>query len=243
MATLLYLSFGFDVGLMALLMNAILILLAAKIIGTSFGAKTIYGVVMVSLLFTVGQQLFDAPIVSDLFMATVIGGILAGIGGGIVFSQGGSTGGTDIVAMIINKYRNISLGKVLLLLDAIIISTSFVVLQSIEKVVYGFMAMAILAYTIDMVITGTKQTVQIFIISRKHQELTEAIITQANRGVTILDGRGGFTGEEVKVLMVLARKRDSIHVFRVIKHIDPHAFITMGNVMGVYGKGFDTMRF
>ncbi|MFT3737643.1 MAG: YitT family protein [Breznakibacter sp.] len=242
-ATLLYLSFGIDVGVMSLAMNAILILLAVRIIGTSFGAKTIYGVVMIAILLTVGQRLFHAPIVSDLFMATVIGGILAGIGGGIVFSNGGSTGGTDIVAMIINKYRNVSLGKLLLLIDAVIISTSFVVLQSIEKVVYGFMAMAILAYTVDMVITGTKQTVQIFIISRKHQELTEAIITQANRGVTILDGRGGFTGEEVKVLMVLARKRDSIHVFRIIKHIDPNAFITMGNVMGVYGKGFDTMRF
>jgi uncharacterized membrane-anchored protein YitT (DUF2179 family) len=242
-ATLLYLSFGVDVGVMSLIMNAILILLAIKIIGTSFGVKTVYGVVLFALFLTVGNQIFSESIVGDAFMATVIGGILGGIGAGIVFSNGGSTGGTDIIAMIINKYRNVSLGKLLLLLDAIIISSSWVVLHSLEKMVYGFMAMAVLTYVLDIVITGTKQTVQIFIISRKHEEITQAVIHQANRGVTILDGRGGYTGDEVKVLMVLARKRESVTVFRIIKHIDPEAFITQSNVMGVYGKGFDTIRY
>jgi uncharacterized membrane-anchored protein YitT (DUF2179 family) len=241
-ATLIYLSTGFPVGVASLLMNSVLILLAVKIIGSSFGVKTLFGVGMFALFLTLGQQLFPKPIVSDVFMAMVIGGILGGIGGGVVFSNGGSTGGTDIIAMIINKYRNVSLGKLLLSIDAIIIGSSWLVLHSLEMMVYGFLTMAVLTYVLDIVITGTKQTVQIFIISRKHKELAEAIINQANRGVTILDGRGGFTGEEVKVLMVLARKRDSIGVLRIIKHLDPDAFITLGNVMGVYGKGFDTMR-
>jgi len=241
-ATLLYVSFGWDVGALSLMMNAFLILLAMKIIGSSFGVKTIYGVVVFALFLSIGQQLFPQPIVNDAFMATVTGGILGGIGGGLVFTYGGSTGGTDIIAMMINKYHNISLGKLLLAIDVLIISSSFIVIHSLEKVVYGLMMMSIMTYTLDMVITGTKQTIQIFIISRKHVELTQAIIHQANRGVTILDGRGGYTGEEVKVLMVLARKRDSTMVFRIIKHIDPEAFITLGNVMGVYGKGFDRMK-
>ncbi len=241
-ATLLYFSFGWDIGLMSLLMNAILILLAIKILGSSFGVKTIYAVILFSAIISGSQHLFQAPIVSDAFMATVIGGILGGIGGGIVFSYGGSTGGTDIIAMIINKYRSISLGKLLLMVDTIVISSSFLVFQSIEKMVYGFMTMAVLTYTIDVVITGTKQTIQMFIISNKFEELSQAIISEANRGVTILDGRGGYTGDEVKVLMVLARKRDSSLVFRIIKRIDPDAFITLSNVMGVYGKGFDRMK-
>jgi uncharacterized membrane-anchored protein YitT (DUF2179 family) len=242
-ATLIYLSTGFPVGVASLIMNAVLILMAMKIIGTSFGVKTIYGVGVFALFLTLGQQIFDKAIVGDTFMATVIGGILGGIGGGIVFSNGGSSGGTDIIAMMINKYRNVSLGKLLLLIDAIIIGSSWAVLQSLEMMVYGFMTMAILTYVLDIVITGTKQTVQIFIISRKHKEIAHAVIYEANRGVTVLDGHGGFTGEEVKVLMVLARKRDSVSVLRIIKHHDPEAFITLGNVMGVYGKGFDTMRF
>jgi uncharacterized membrane-anchored protein YitT (DUF2179 family) len=241
-ASLIYYTLGWDVGMMVLLMNSILIIIALKILGNSFGIKTIFGVVVFSGFLSLFRPFFPEPIVSDTFMAAVIGGILGGIGGGIVFSKGGSTGGSDIIAMIINKYRNISLGKLLLMIDVVVITSSFLVLQSLEMMVYGYMSLAILSYTIDMVITGNKQSVQLLIISKKHQEITHSLINVANRGVTILDGHGGYTGDDVKVLLVLARSRDSSIIFKIIKQIDPDAFISLGNVMGVYGKGFDSVR-
>ena len=242
-ATILYFTLGWDVGITVLITNVVLIAVATRLIGTSFGVKTIFGVVVFSGFLTLFGKLFPEPIVSDAFMATVIGGILGGIGGGIVFSRGGSTGGSDIIAMMINKYRNISLGKLLMMIDVVVISSSFFVFRSLEKMVYGYMTLAVLSYTIDMVITGNKQSVQLFIISKKYKELTERLIHDANRGVTVLDGHGGYTGDVVKVLMVIARRRDSSMIFRLIKQVDPEAFITLGNVMGVYGKGFDQVRF
>ena len=215
-----------------------------RILGASFGIKTIYCVLVFAGLLSILRPLFDAPVVSELMMNAIIGGILGGIGAGIVFINGGSTGGVDIIAMIINKYRNISLGRLLLSMDVIIISSSFFLLQtsSIETVVYGFMTMAILAYTVDLVISGNKQTVQFFIISSKPEELRKSVIFEAERGLTILHGKGGYSGEDRQVLMVIARKRETQEVFKVVKQIDPDAFITVGTVMGVYGQGFDKIR-
>ena len=241
-ATVIYYMVGWDIGLMALLMNTILILLAIKIIGASFGVKTIYAVVVFSLLLSFITRYLDAPLLEEKMMATLTGSILAGFGGSLVLLNGGSTGGTEIIALIINKYKNISLGRLLLTLDSIIITSSFLLFQSIETMVYGFMTMAIFAYTIDLAISGTKQTVQIFIFSKKHEELQYHIINLARRGLTVLPGLGGFSGEPVNVLMVIARKSESHIILRIIKQIDPEAFITMGSVMGVYGKGFDTIK-
>jgi uncharacterized membrane-anchored protein YitT (DUF2179 family) len=241
-ATVIYYMVGWDIGLMALLMNTILILLAIKIIGASFGVKTIYAVVVFSLLLSFITRYLNAPLLEEKMMATLTGSILAGFGGSLVLLNGGSTGGTEIIALIINKYKNISLGRLLLTLDSIIITSSFLLFQSIETMVYGFMTMAIFAYTIDLAISGTKQTVQIFIFSKKHEELQDHIINVARRGLTVLPGQGGFSGEPVNVLMVIARKSESHIILRIIKQIDPEAFITMGSVMGVYGKGFDTIK-
>jgi uncharacterized membrane-anchored protein YitT (DUF2179 family) len=241
-ATVMYYMVGWDIGLMALLMNTILILLAIKIIGASFGVKTIYAVVVFSLLLSFITRYLNAPLLEEKMMATLTGSILAGFGGSLVLLNGGSTGGTEIIALIINKYKNISLGRLLLTLDSIIITSSFLLFQSIETMVYGFMTMAIFAYTIDLAISGTKQTVQIFIFSKKHEELQDHIINVARRGLTVLPGQGGFSGEPVNVLMVIARKSESHIILRIIKQIDPEAFITMGSVMGVYGKGFDTIK-
>jgi uncharacterized membrane-anchored protein YitT (DUF2179 family) len=242
-ATILHFAFGLDVGLMSLLINIGLVLIAIKMLGSSFGIKTIYAIIVFSIFLSFFGHYFTEPILkTELFMTTIIGGIICGTGGGIVFIHGGSTGGTDIIAMIINQYRNISLGRLLLMMDVIIISSSFFIFQSPEKIAYGLITMSVLAYTVDVLITGTKQTIQLFIISQKHTEIAAAIIKDANRGVTVLNGQGAYTGEEVKVLMVMARKRESSMIFRIIKHIDPKAFITLTNAMGVYGKGFDTMK-
>lgn len=244
-ATALYYSFGFNIGLTVLVINGVLILVAIKFVGASFGVRTIYGVALFSgFLALIGYYLKDneAPLVAERFVSILTGSILAGVGASIVFINGGSTGGTDIIAMVIRKYRNITLGRLLLYIDTVIISSSFILFQSIEMVVYGLVTMAIFAYTVDVVISGTKQTVQIFVFSKKYMELSQHIIHKARRGVTLLQGQGGYSGEDVKVLMVIARKNDSTTLLKLIKSIDPDAFITMGNVMGVYGQGFDTIR-
>lgn len=241
-ATALYFSLGFNIGLTVLILNAVLILIAIKFVGASFGIRTIYGVALFSGFLSIIGHFVQEPLVAERFVSILTGSILAGVGASIVFINGGSTGGTDIIAMVIRKYRNVTLGRLLLYIDTVIISSSFIIFHSIENMVYGLVTMAIFAYTVDMVISGTKQTVQIFVFSKKYQELSQHIIHKARRGVTLLQGQGGYSGEEVKVLMVIARKNDSVALLKLIKSIDPDAFITMGNVMGVYGQGFDTIR-
>ncbi len=241
-ATVLYFVLGWDVGLTTLIINGFLLIAAIKILGASFGIRTIVAAVILSGFLSLFQPMFTTPIMHETMMNAIVGGVLSGIGSGIVFINGGSTGGTDIIAMIINKYRNISLGRLLLGIDVIIISSSYFIFKSLETMVYGYMTMAILAYTVDMVLSGNRQTVQFFIISKKPEEIKKLVIHEADRGMTILNGHGGYSGEEIKVLMVIARKNQSSEIFRIVKRVDPDAFITMGNVMGVYGKGFDRIK-
>lgn len=241
-SSILFFLFDIDVGMTSLLINVGLLLLAMKTIGASFGIKSIYSVVVFAGFLSFFSNIFTEPLVSERMMAAVSGGIMSGIGGGLIFSNGGSAGGTDIIARMINKYRNISMGRLLLAMDAIIIVSAYPIFRSIETMVYGFMTMAVIAYTIDLVISGNTQTVQFFIFSRKHKELAEQIIYTGKKGLTIIPATGGYTGEEIKVLMVFARKKESSILFRIIKSVDPEAFITMGNVMGIFGEGYDKLK-
>ncbi|MCW3803984.1 YitT family protein [Plebeiibacterium marinum] len=242
LASTFHFLWGWDVGLVSISINALLVLLAIKLLGFSFGVKSVYCIILFGILLSAFTHSFPKPLTDDTFMATLIGSTLAGTGAGIIFVSGGSTGGTDIIAMIINKYKNISLGRLLLLCDIFIISTGYIVFHNIEIVMYGFITMAIFGYAVDMVITGNKQTVQLFIISTKYKEISENIISRTEKGCTILDGVGAYTGESKKVLMVISKKRTSAVLFRIIKDIDPEAFVTMGTVSGVYGKGFDQIK-
>ncbi|MGQ1784921.1 MULTISPECIES: YitT family protein [unclassified Saccharicrinis] len=242
LASTFHFLWGWDVGLVSISINTILVLLALRLLGFSFGIKSIYCIVLFGVLLSVLTRHFKAPLTEDTFMATLIGSSLAGTGGGLVFINGGSTGGTDIIAMIINKYKNISLGRLLLLCDVFIIFTGYFVFHNIEIVMYGFITMAIFGYAVDMVITGNKQTVQLFIISEKYKEISENIISRTEKGCTILDGVGAYTGDQKKILMVISKKRTSTILFRIIKEIDSDAFVTMGTVSGAYGRGFDQIR-
>lgn len=242
LATTLHFLWGWNVGIVSLSINSLLIILAIKLLGFSFGIKSVYCIVLFGTLLSILTNYFKTPLTHDTLMAALIGSSLAGTGGGLIFINGGSTGGTDIVAMLINKYKNISLGRLLLLCDVFFISTGYIVFQDIEKVMYGLITMAIFGYAVDMVITGSKQTVQLFIISKKYKEISGSIIDKTEKGCTILDGVGSYTGEAKKVLMVISKKRTSSILFRIIKDIDPDAFVTMGTVSGVYGKGFDQIK-
>lgn len=241
-STLIFYGTGFPLGITYLMINAVLIIFSIKILGSSFGVKTIFSVVVLSVLFSLLQQYITKPVVNDTFLSTVLGGILGGAGVGIVFSQGGSTGGTDIIAMIINKYRNINPGRIILYLDVFIIASSYLIFGSLEKIVYGYVAMGITAYTIDLLFTGSKQSVQVFIFSKKHNEIADRIGKELSRGVTIIDGKGWYSGEQTKILLVMVRKQQASHLFRIIKELDHEAFMTVNNVMGVYGKGFEEIR-
>lgn len=222
--------------------NVALVLVAIKILGANFGIKTIYSIAVLTLFFALFPNVIDKPIVDDNFLSAVLGGMAGGIGLGIVFSRGGSTGGTDIFAMIVNKYRNVSPGRVIMLADVIIIASSYIVFRSVEKMVYGYVSMWVLSYALDSFLSGANRSAQMFIISKKYEEIAQFINTEAIRGVTLLDGSGWYTKEKTKIVMSVVRKKETGAIFRKIKEIDSDAFISMGSVMGVYGQGFDKIK-
>jgi uncharacterized membrane-anchored protein YitT (DUF2179 family) len=242
LAALLFYATGIPIGVPFLLLNAVLILLAFRILGRAFVLKSIYGIAVLAFFLQLFQSLIHNPIVNDQFMSSIIGGILAGIGIGIVFTEGGSTGGTDIIAMMINKYKNISPGRLILYCDVIIISSSFLLFHSLEMMVYGFVTLVISAYTIDYVLSGASQSYQVFVFSRNYEQIADRIATELNRGITLIDGQGWYSKEPSKVLMILLRKNESSLLLRIVKQEDPNAFISMGSVMGVYGRGFDKLK-
>ena len=230
------------VGSSVFAINSLLILIAIKFLGKGFGVKTIYAILTMSLFFTILQQLITKAVVNDMFMCAIIGGVLGGIGVGITFTQGGTTGGTDIIAMMITKYKDISPAKIILYIDIIIISSSYFIFGSIEKIVYGCVAMASAAYAIDMIIVGATRSVQVFIFSNKHEAIANAISMVSGRGITLLNGQGWYTKENKKIIIIVARKKEVTQIFKEIKQIDQHAFISVTGVQGVYGKGFDQIK-
>ncbi|MDR2039873.1 MAG: YitT family protein [Bacteroidales bacterium] len=241
-AAIVYFATGFPAGITYLLVNSLLILIAMKMVNVNFGLKSVYGVIVFSLLLGVFQEVFPDPLVKDTLLATIVGAILAGIGTGIVFTQGGSAGGTDLIAMMITSQRNISPGRVIMTVDVVIISSSFFIFHSLERMIYGYCVMVISSYVIDFVLAGSKQSYQLFIFSDKYEQVAEHIFVNVKRGLTLVDAQGWYTKKPTKMILVIVRKYEVTNVFRAIKEVDPEAFISMGNVMGVYGKGFDRMK-
>jgi len=240
-----YYATGVPIFITYFAINFVLLVIAVRTVGLAFSLRTIYGVAVLTLFFAILPQAVPGTFVgaNDNFMACVIGGLLSGAGIGIVFLSNGSSGGTDIVAKVVNKYRNVTLGRVLLYCDVLIICSSyFFDFGSIEKIVYGLSTMAITTVTVDMVINGVRQSVQFFIFSKEFEQIATRINEDVHRGVTILDGMGWYSKEAVKVVTVVARKNESIKIFRIVKEIDPNAFISQSSVIGVYGKGFDMIK-
>ncbi|OFX62030.1 MAG: hypothetical protein A2066_19400 [Bacteroidetes bacterium GWB2_41_8] len=242
LAAVIFYSYKIPIGLTFFSVNLILVIIAIKVLGASFGVKTIYSMVVISIAFSVLPTLPSGAIIQDNFLSSVLGGMMGGAGIGIVFSRGGSTGGTDIIAMIVNKYRNVSPGRIILYCDVIIIGSSYFLVHSLDKMVYGFVSMAVVSYTLDAFLSGSNASAQIFIFSPKYEEIADFINSEFGRGVTALDGTGWYTQNDVKVLITIVRKRETSILFRKVKEIDPDAFISMASVMGVYGQGFDKIK-
>ena len=227
------------------IINTVLLIMGFYILGNGFGVKTIYGIAFTFVMLVVLPEpkfITESFGESDKLICAIIGGIISGFGIAITFQHGGSAGGTDIVAMIMTKYRNISPGKVFLYADLIIIGSSFFINWDFRTIVYGYVTMAVFSYSVDLLLLGAKQSVQIIIISDKYSEIADRINKEALRGVTALNAIGWYTKTESKVLLVIVRKRDMKQVHRIINSVDKDAFISESNVMGVYGRGFEAIQ-
>ena len=243
-SSIIYWATGLPVQYSYFTLNSLLLLVALKVLGFKFCVRTIFAVFSLTFFVSVLQELMVGVVLlqSQPFMACVLGASFCGMGIGFAFSFNGSTGGTDIIAAIVNKYRDISLGRIVMLCDLIIISCSYLVLHDWEKVVYGYVTLYVCSFVLDQVVNSNHQSVQFFIISKNYKEIGEHIVKDMHRGVTVLEGKGFYTGNEMNVLFVLAKKRESNNLFRLIKDIDPNAFVTQSNVKGVYGRGFDHIK-
>ncbi len=230
--------------------NVCLLVVALKILGFKFMVKTVYAILMLSFMLWMAQKIMtnpDGTMYQVLgrgqdFMSLIIGCTFTGSALAIVFLNNGSTGGTDIVAAVVNKYHNISLGRVLVYVDLLIIGSSYPIFQDWRKIVFGLCTMVIENFVLDYVMNARRESVQFMIFTKKYQEIANAIGVEMGHGVTILDGHGWYTGQQMKVLCILAKKRESTEIFRLIKMIDPNAFVSQSSVIGVYGEGFDEMR-
>lgn len=243
-----------SIGTFVFIINAILLIIAGFIVGWNFGIKTIYCIAVLSVAMDAWGILipenllviYTENIDSHNILLVILGAVLAGMGVALSFSQGGSTGGTDIVAMIINKYKTISYGKIVISSDFFIIGSSLFIATDIASgiatVIYGYIMVAVFGYTVDLIQSGSQQSNQIFIISPEYEKIADAIIHEANRGATVIDGTGWYSKSECKIVMVVCRKRDAASVLKVARRIDERAFITMGSVMGVYGQGFEALN-
>ncbi len=249
-AAIIYYATGVEMQYSYFIINAVFLGFALKILGPKFSLKTVYAIFMLTFLLWFFQLLMkdEGGNLPQLlgsgqdFMACVIGAGMLGFGIGIVFSNNGSTGGTDIIAWIINKYRDITLGRMMMYCDIIIISSCYFIFHDWKRVLFGFCVLFIMSIVIDYVVNSTRQSVQFLIFSRKYEEIAEAISTQIDRGVTLLDGKGWYSKQDIKVVVVLAKKRESLDIFRLVKDIDPDAFVSQSNVVGVYGEGFDKLK-
>ena len=248
-ATIVYWVTGLSTGYTIFTLNAILILFSFKILGWRFGVKTIYCIAVMAFFFSLLQNIIgDVPVISDKFLAAIIGGGIGGFANGIIFLSGGSTGGVDIITMVVNKYRNISLGRFTLAMNLVIIGSSFFVfqdleiLQRVELIIYSLVGNFVSSYCMDLAFTGSKQSVQMFIFSSKPEVIADRIGNEIHRGVTIIKGTGWYTKQDNDILMAVVRKTQCQSVIRIVKQEDPKAFVSVNTVMGVYGKGFEVMK-
>ena len=245
-SSVVYYATGLPVQYTYFAINGILLILSVIILGWKFSIKTIFACILMTLVLPIIQNLvnyYNFNLDIDPFASAILGGAFCGAGIGTAFSNNGSLGGTDIIAAIINKYRNISLGRVGLYLDIIIVSCSYFVVSHTENVFYGYVVLVITSLMLDFVVNRSTQSVQFFIISDKYVEIAKLINAMpTHRGCTVIDGTGFYSGRPVKLLFVLTRKREATQVFRLIKDTDPMAFVSQANVNGVYGNGFDRIK-
>lgn len=246
-SSIIYFLTGFSMGTTNLIINLLFVGLGVKMIGARFGLNSVYGIVVSSLLFIFWQQVLHIETLFDVsqfgpFMCTIIGGALCGFGIGLAMNFGGNSGGTDILALIISGRYNISPGKVILIMDIVIIACIYFVSHKIENVVFGYIVMMVKTYVLDLTVDGSKQSYQIIVFSQKAGEIGEAITKTPGHGATLLAGKGCYTKADQEVLMMIVHKNDKSMIMHLINKTDPSAFVSVAKVQGVYGKNFEKMK-
>lgn len=233
---------GFPLWASFIILNSFLLIFAWFILGRKYVFSTMFSSVMLTFLLNITERYITEPLISNETFAIIIGAVFCGVGLGMVLSMNSSTGGTDIIAGIITKYHYFSMGRVLMYIDIFIVLSSYLLFQSIEKIIIGFVISSVIYYAVDMVINGRKQSVQFFIFSSQYDEIATHINTELGRGCSVIDGVGWYSKQPQKIVLVMARSNESTSIFRLVQRIDSDAFITQTNVSGVFGKGFESMR-
>ena len=256
-SAIIYYSTGFPIQWSYFIINAVLMTFAIRILGPRFSIKTTYAIFMLTFLLWLFQLLVNNYVeVPDMtadgkplllgpgqdFMACIIGAAMCGVGLGIVLYYFGSTGVRFIFDALVFKYKDVTLGRMIMICDVFIISSCYFIFHDWRRVIFGFVTLFIIGVVLDWIINSARQSVQFFIFSKKYDEIADRIIKDADRGVTVLDGTGWYSKANVKVLVVLAKKRQSLDIFRLVKRIDPNAFISQSSVIGVYGEGFEKLK-
>lgn len=230
--------------------NAILMVLALREIGFKFVIKTTYAIIMLSFFLEVAQSMMTGP-GGELMqilgpgqdsMACILGAVLCGFGIGIVFTSNGSTGGWDIVAAVLNKYRNISIGRVMLYIDIFTIGSCYFFFGSWRMVVFGYVTLVVVSYTTDMIINSARQDVQFIIFTKDHVALSERIIKETSHSVTVINSEGYYSHSPVKIMITIVHKNEAIQILRMIHEVDPEAFVSQSRVEGVFGNGFNKIK-
>ena len=246
LSALIYYATNIPAGISIFVLNITLLIIAFSALTKQFVVRTIIGVLLISLFIGALQPFFQAyPIITageDKFMHVLIGGMLGGAGLGIVFSHNGSTGGTDIITVLLTKHFNLSFGRAMQFIDCTIICSSYLLFHSMETIVYGVVFTLVARFVCDYVVNGSRQTVQFLIISKNYKEIADTINRRVNRGVTVIEGKGWYSKENVEMLVVLSRKYESQDIFAVIKQIDPQAVVSQTFCHGVFGEGFDKIK-
>ena len=254
LASIIQYATGFNVAYSYFIINAILVLIAMKTLGAEFGAKTIYAMVITSVFLRFLPGMMPADFIAEFthengkLISVIFAGAMVGLGIALTFTQGGSTGGTDIIGLILNKYYRISPGTVILILDLIIIASSMLIpngasfSDKLLVLIYGYVLTGVVNYSLDMVLNGKRQSVQMFVFTQKYEILTDRICNDVHRGVTLLDSQGGYSKQPGKLVVVIVKRTEISKILKVIKEVDSDAFVSIGNVSEVYGKGFEPMK-
>ena len=250
MFAILYYLTKFPIAAAVLIANAILLVIAFKPLGWKFVGKSAYAAVALSFFLEMGQQMMtdESGNLMQILgegqdsMACVLGAILNGLGIGIVFLSGGSTGGWDIIAALVNKYRNISFGRALLILDFLVIASCRPIFHDVRMVVFGYVTLVVYTYALDMLINSARQDIQFIIFTNKPDEISQRIISETCHSVTSMNGEGYYSHQDIKVLITIVHKREAVKILRMIQETDPAAFVSQSRAEGVYGNGFKTIR-
>lgn len=236
-------AFGIPISLSYLVINAVLLTAGTIIMGKGFGFKTIFCVLVSTLYFEIFPAIPWVSNIDDNLINSIIGGAMSAAGIALVFTQGGSTGGIDIIALVINKYREVSPGKVFMVSDFLIISSILLLPdKSLQDLVYGYVVTVAFSYTVDQILTGSKQSVQMLIITNKYEEIADKLCYELDKGVTAINSIGWYKKSSSMIIMVVTQKSKMYEVMGAVKELDPHAFLTVSTVMGVYGEGFDQVK-